>query len=526
MEQYALYLSEFEMLNLDRALEKMSAMRGFSITGGTAGTRNVFVNGSTAIPVRSDMTIELAGGTRMVLELAEADEREKNYYGAMHRLTCSAETPCDGFAKAFLPDLKSTIMKETPDRFVSMEHFTFFLGKHMEIAVATVSDSMLMSVPAAIDRLFHDYACLGAVSWSKDIYKSPEKMRIEVREDVFKYVDINSYRVFMKDDLVFAVGIARQDDCSLGSKLVLKAFARAGDTEKVERLFGENFEALLMDNIDIKGGKFTGDQRIIKLKEKLALDDLVLEDAVRAKIEREIFSFFTMEPVYRKAGLPFKRGVALYGPPGTGKTMLAKIIASVMEQTVIWVKAGDIATVDDINRIFRIARIGRPSVIILEDLDFYIEDRDSMNTNRVGTASLMSHLDGLEENDGILVVITTNRIDNIEKAIVDRPGRIDSRVFMGELGRERIAELLEKKLYAFGKSFERFMDVVPSHSVMTGSMVVELSTAILRHALEDVHGESAEIIIREIDVRRAFKDFERTQNTSRVGFGRHAEQKA
>jgi AAA+ superfamily predicted ATPase len=444
----------------------------------------------------------------------------------MHRLTCSAEAPGDGFAKAFLPDLKSTIMKEIPRRFVSMEHFTFFLGKHMEIAITTVSDSMLMSVPAAIDRLFVDYECLCTVSWKSDMLKSPEKTRIEVREDGFKYVEINSYRVLLKDDLVFAVGIERQDDCLRGSRLVLKAFARADDTEKVESLFGEDFETLLMDNIEIKGGKFTGDQRIIKLKEKLALEDLVLEDAVRTKIEREIFSFFKMEPVYRKAGLPFKRGVALYGPPGTGKTMLAKVIASVMEETVIWVKAGDIATVEDINRIFRLARIGRPSVIILEDLDFCTEDRDGANPNKVGTASLMSHLDGLEENDGILVVITTNRIEHIEKAIIDRPGRIDSRVFMGELGRERIAELLEKKLRAFGKSFDGFMDVVPPHSVMTGSMVVELSTAILRHALEDVNGDSAEIIIREIDVRRAFKDFERTQNTSRVGFGRHAEQKA
>lgn len=60
------------------------------------------------------------------------------------------------------------------------------------------------------------------------------------------------------------------------------------------------------------------------------------------------------------------------------------------------------------------------------------------------------------------------------------PGRIDGQVFLGELGRESIARLLEKKLGLFKRSFDDFLSVIPAHTVMTGAMSVELSTMILR----------------------------------------------
>jgi len=129
----------------------------------------------------------------------------------------------------------------------------------------------------------------------------------------------------------------------------------------------------------------------------------------------------------------------------------------------------------------------------------------------------MAHLDGLEENDGILVVVTTNRIEEVEKAVVDRPGRIDSKIFMGELGQVNIARLLGNRLDNFKCSFESFSDVIPKGTVYTGAMVMELATGVMREVVRrDCQGE---LVIIKDDVVRALKVLERNENSrTRMGF--------
>jgi hypothetical protein len=62
-----------------------------------------------------------------------------------------------------------------------------------------------------------------------------------------------------------------------------------------------------------------------------------------------------------------------------------------------------------------------PCVLILEDLDSLINDR-----NR---SFFLNQLDGLEGNDGILVIGTTNHFDRLDPGLSTRPSRFD-RKFM------------------------------------------------------------------------------------------------
>ena len=131
----------------------------------------------------------------------------------------------------------------------------------------------------------------------------------------------------------------------------------------------------------------------------------------------------------------------------------------------------------------------------------------------------MGHLDGLEENDGVLIVFTTNRIENIEKAIIDRPGRIDTQIFMGELGTKEIVQILDRRLGKFPRDFNLFTEVLPSHSMMTGALAVELSTVILRYSIINMNDAEGEILITETAVKNALKYIERLQNKSlKLGF--------
>ncbi|MDD2510857.1 MAG: AAA family ATPase [Syntrophomonas sp.] len=95
---------------------------------------------------------------------------------------------------------------------------------------------------------------------------------------------------------------------------------------------------------------------------------------------------------------------------------------SQLEQAVIWARPCDLGSRNAMERLFWLARVGRPSVLILEDVDLYLEDRNYHRGNDFALADIMVRLDGLEENDGVLVIMSTNRLEVLEQAIVDRPG--------------------------------------------------------------------------------------------------------
>lgn len=70
--------------------------------------------------------------------------------------------------------------------------------------------------------------------------------------------------------------------------------------------------------------------------------------------------------------------------------------------------------------VFGKARAEAPCVLILEDLDSLINDG-----NR---SFFLNQLDGLEDNDGILVIGSTNHYDRLDPAITKRPSRFDRKL--------------------------------------------------------------------------------------------------
>ncbi len=67
--------------------------------------------------------------------------------------------------------------------------------------------------------------------------------------------------------------------------------------------------------------------------------------------------------------------------------------------------------------VFDHARRTAPCVVVLEDLDSLINER-----NR---SFFLNQLDGLEGNDGLLVIGTTNHIDKLDPGLSERPSRFD-----------------------------------------------------------------------------------------------------
>jgi transitional endoplasmic reticulum ATPase len=70
--------------------------------------------------------------------------------------------------------------------------------------------------------------------------------------------------------------------------------------------------------------------------------------------------------------------------------------------------------------IFEKARSEAPCVVILEDLDSLITDR-----NR---SFFLNQIDGLAGNDGLLIIGTTNHFDRLDPALSTRPSRFDRKL--------------------------------------------------------------------------------------------------
>ncbi|NJE04898.1 AAA family ATPase [Thermococcus sp. M36] len=131
-------------------------------------------------------------------------------------------------------------------------------------------------------------------------------------------------------------------------------------------------------------------------------------------------------------GITPPKGILLYGPPGTGKTLLAKAVANESEANFIAIKGPEVLSKwvgeseKNIREIFRKARQAAPTVIFIDEIDA-IAPRRGTDVNRVTDRlinQLLTEMDGIQENSGVVVIAATNRPDIIDPALL-RPGRFD-----------------------------------------------------------------------------------------------------
>ncbi len=134
---------------------------------------------------------------------------------------------------------------------------------------------------------------------------------------------------------------------------------------------------------------------------------------------------------YAKISSP--RGILLYGPPGTGKTLMAKAVANETKVNFISIKGPALISkyVGESERgirdIFKKAKQAAPCIIFFDELDVIVPKRgeggDSHVTERV-IGQFLTEMDGIEELKGVLVLAATNRMEQIDPALL-RAGRFD-----------------------------------------------------------------------------------------------------
>ena len=84
--------------------------------------------------------------------------------------------------------------------------------------------------------------------------------------------------------------------------------------------------------------------------------------------------------------------------------------------------------------------MAQPALVVLEDVDLVAEPRDCEATNAALFQTLEA-MDGLAADADVAFLLTTNRADLLEPALVQRPGRVDLAVEIAkpdQEGRERL----------------------------------------------------------------------------------------
>jgi ATP-dependent Clp protease adapter protein ClpS len=261
------------------------------------------------------------------------------------------------------------------------------------------------------------------------------------------------------EDLKYAVLLSahREHGEETGVRIEIAAPAGAAGTEFVRRCFIAIEDAVNAANsyrgkiLSFDGGaNYRGRSQGLMVHKLPPVEraNVILPDATLKLLDRNILNFVQHRAKLRQLGQSTRKGILLYGPPGTGKTHTIRYLASNLPgHTTLIITA---AQVELLRAYTNLARLLQPAMVVIEDVDLIATDREMMGPCEESMLNmLLNEMDGLKEDADILFVLTTNRPEQLEGALADRPGRVDQAIEIplpDDIGRRKLVQLYGKGL--------------------------------------------------------------------------------
>lgn len=223
---------------------------------------------------------------------------------------------------------------------------------------------------------------------------------------------------------------------------------------------------------------------------KTRFTDVAGADEEKAELE-DVVDFLKNPKKYVEIGAKIPKGVLLVGPPGTGKTLLAKAVAGEANVPFFTISGSDFMELfvgvgaSRVRDLFETAKKAKPCIIFIDEIDAVGRQRGAGlgggNDEREQTLNqLLVQMDGFEDNEGIIVMAATNRVDILDPALL-RPGRFDRRVNISIpdiKGREEIF-----KVHARNKPIDENVDIKTIARITSGFTGAEIENLLNEAAI-------------------------------------------
>lgn len=526
-----------------RAVFGQSASDAIELMG-TIETRGKAVCGTypravaQALLQASQERIEASGyRLAMTAEAGENVEADRcklcgNFAGDNIRLVRMATLICDDCTLAITDNLID-VTRSKQFNFASAAVEWHFAGIPQDQLIATSRQfpgHMRPDVQAAVDKLFsaaplrffgiherHRYETLTFASLSRfgdmaHTIAPAQYQEVEIGEaEPMRCLD-NGLWLCVADDLRYAVLLSahREHGEEAGVRIEILAPAGPAGAEFVRRAFSDIEKAVdaahsyrgKVLSFDA-GANYRGRSRGLMVHKLPPVEraNVILPEAALKLLDRNVLNFVEDRAQLRLLGQSTRKGILLYGPPGTGKTHTIRYLASNLpDHTTLIITAGQMAL---LGAYMNLARLLQPTMVVIEDVDLIARSRETIGPCEETLLNrLLNEMDGLKEDADILFILTTNRPEQLESALANRPGRIDQAIEIplpDDVGRRKLIQL-------YGRGLALDEAVVSEAARRTKGVSAAFIKELMRRTAQANIGRDGGTQIRSADLGEALDD--------------------
>lgn len=202
-----------------------------------------------------------------------------------------------------------------------------------------------------------------------------------------------------------------------------------------------------------------------------------------------LVQYFNEPAKYSRFKVKGKKGLLLIGESGSGKTYFVKNLAKRINAPVYSIESSLLANdVSLIQRTFDFVRTNAPCVLFIDEIDVLISSEkisQSLEEKKI-INSLLNNMDGLENNDGVLIIGATHRTAIFDKAAL-RSGRFDSRLVFSHPTREERIDIWSNYLEAvnYDKNISMEELALLSNSLTSADIHEAVNKAAMSSALKN-----------------------------------------
>lgn len=232
-------------------------------------------------------------------------------------------------------------------------------------------------------------------------------------------------------------------------------------------------------------------------RNKRKISSIVMKEGRNQEISELLNHFTQTEEWHLERGIPYKKSFLFYGPPGTGKSSMIKAMSYELQRHIHYLSLSTIKNDQELSNLMSNINF-KETILVIEDIDAqgsFVHKRtkkqevketdfvdinsnskpnDEINSNSSGLVMLsksivdankqdkdqdgkkesesqltlsgiLNQIDGVHNNHGMILVMTTNYPERLDKALI-RDGRVDERVFFDYCDYKQI-HLMFKNFY-------------------------------------------------------------------------------